>query len=240
MAKVLATVSFSLTPASPSPSPSPLFLFKLVTPKEIKKLYKKFNKLDTDKSGELEPEEFFDVPELSQNPLVKRVISIFDKNKDGKISFAEFLSGLGALSTTGSDEEKLKFAFKIYDLDEDGFISNGELFTVLKMMVGNNLNDVQLQQLVDRTIIKADEDFDGKISFAEFRKVVKDLDIGSKLTLNSIQEGDIDLSLQVIESSQRSERRQIQQNATQNNKLNKVEDAKTNGLQSLPNSLLDI
>jgi serine/threonine-protein phosphatase 2B regulatory subunit len=42
---------------------------------------------------------------------------------------------------------------------------------VLKMMVGNNLNDVQLQQLVDRTIIKADEDLDGKISFDEFCKV---------------------------------------------------------------------
>jgi serine/threonine-protein phosphatase 2B regulatory subunit len=27
---------------------------------------------------------------------------------------------------------------------------------VLKMMVGNNLTDLQLQQLVDRTIIKAD------------------------------------------------------------------------------------
>ena len=42
---------------------------------------------------------------------------------------------------------------------------------MLKMMVGNNLNEVQLQQLVDRTIIKADEDFDGKISFEEFCKV---------------------------------------------------------------------
>jgi serine/threonine-protein phosphatase 2B regulatory subunit len=39
------------------------------------------------------------------------------------------------------------------------------------MMVGNNLNDIQLQQLVDRTIIKADEDYDGKISFSEFCKV---------------------------------------------------------------------
>ena len=69
------------------------------------------------------------------------------------------------------DEKKLKFAFDIYDIDKDGYISNGELFTVLKMMVGNNLNEVQLQQLVDRTIIKADEDFDGKISFEEFCKV---------------------------------------------------------------------
>ena len=104
------------------------------------------------------------MPELNQNPLVKRVISIFDKNKDGKISFSEFLSGLASLY--GTDEEhKLRFAFKIYDIDEDGFITNGELFTVLKMMVGNNLTDLQLQQLVDRTIIKADLDYDGKISY---------------------------------------------------------------------------
>lgn len=69
-------------------------------------------------------------------------------------------------------------------MNEDGYISNGELFKVLKMMVGNNLNDVQLQQLVDRTIIQADEDYDGKISYQEFKKMVKDLDVAAKLTLN--------------------------------------------------------
>jgi serine/threonine-protein phosphatase 2B regulatory subunit len=41
-------------------------------------------------------------------------------------------------------------AFKIYDMDNDGYISNGELFQVLKMMVGTNL------------------DGDGKISYEEF------------------------------------------------------------------------
>ena len=59
-------------------------------------------------------------------------------------------------------------AFKIYDMDKDGYISNGELFTVLKMMVGNNLKDGQLQQIVDKTIIFADSDGDGKISYEEF------------------------------------------------------------------------
>ena len=39
-------------------------------------------------------------------------------------------------------------AFKVYDMDRDGYISNGELFIVLKMMVGNNLKDQQLQQVV--------------------------------------------------------------------------------------------
>lgn len=85
-----------------------------------------------------------------------------------------------------NDEEKLKFAFKIYDIDQDGFISNGELFTVLKMMVGNNLTDLQLQQLVDRTIIKADLDFDGKINYEEFKEMVKHLDIGAKLKISKI------------------------------------------------------
>ena len=56
----------------------------------------------------------------------------------------------------------------IYDMDNDGYISNGELFQVLKMMVGNNLKETQLQQIVDKTVINADTDGDGKISFSEF------------------------------------------------------------------------
>jgi serine/threonine-protein phosphatase 2B regulatory subunit len=42
-----------------------------------------------------------------------------------------------------------------------------------------------LQQLVDRTIIKADEDMDGKISFEEFWKMVKDLDVVERLTITT-------------------------------------------------------
>jgi serine/threonine-protein phosphatase 2B regulatory subunit len=70
-------------------------------------------------------------------------------------------------------------------MNNDGFISNGELFTVLKMMVGANLTDVQLQQLVDRTIIKGDADHDGMLSFDEFCNMVKDLDVVDKLTINT-------------------------------------------------------
>ena len=80
--------------------------------------------------------------ELANNPLVKRVIAVLDKNKDGSISFLEFVQGLNSLSAGSTQEEKLRFAFQIYDINNDGYISNGELFQVLKMMVGNNLNDV--------------------------------------------------------------------------------------------------
>lgn len=39
----------------------------------------------------------------------------------------------------GCTDGSLAVAFKVYDVDRDGYISNGELFLVLKMMVGNNL-----------------------------------------------------------------------------------------------------
>ena len=42
------------------------------------------------------------------------------------------------------------------------------MFQVLKTMVGNNLTDKQLQEIVDKTILYADKDGDGKISFQEF------------------------------------------------------------------------
>ncbi|XP_022706123.1 calcineurin subunit B type 2-like isoform X2 [Varroa jacobsoni] len=138
---------------------------------EIKRLGKRFRKLDLDNSGSLSIDEFMSLPELQQNPLVQRVIDIFDTDRNGEICFKEFIQGVSQFSVKGDKESKLRFAFRIYDIDNDGFISNGELFQVLKMMVGNNLKEAQLQQIVDKTILFADKDNDGMISFEEFCQV---------------------------------------------------------------------
>ena len=44
-------------------------------------------------------------------------------------------------------------------------------------MVGLNLKDTQLQQVVDTTMRMADKDEDGKISFEEFAKAVRNTDV---------------------------------------------------------------
>ncbi|WAR18256.1 CANB1-like protein, partial [Mya arenaria] len=144
---------------------------------EIKRLGKRFRKLDLDNSGALSVEEFMSLPELQQNPLVQRVIDIFDTDGNGEVDFKEFIEGVSQFSVRGDKE----IAFKIYDMDKDGYISNGELYQVLKMMVGNNLKDHQLQQIVDKTIIHADADGDGKISFEEFCSVVGSMDVHKKM-----------------------------------------------------------
>ena len=106
----------------------------------------RFKKLDADGSGSLSMEEFLSLPELLGNPIVQRVvgkflrirnrhlfvalIDVFDDDKNGEVNFKEFLQGLSAFSAKGKKEAKLRFAFRIYDMDNDGFISNGELYQV--------------------------------------------------------------------------------------------------------------
>ncbi|KAI8806560.1 putative calcineurin subunit B [Cladochytrium replicatum] len=142
-------------------------------------------KLDKDGSGSIDKDEFLSLPQIANNPLAQRMIACFDNDGSGDIDFKEFISGLSAFSAKGNKEDKLRFAFKVYDMDRDGFISNGELFLVLKMMVGNNLRDQQLQQIVDKTIMEADTDMDGKISFDEFMKVVETTDVARQMTLEA-------------------------------------------------------
>merc|ERR1711976_403886 len=155
------------------------------TEEELQRLYRKFRKIDTDGSGTLSKQEFMDIKELQGNPLLERVIDVFDENRDGEVQFTEFISSLAVFSQNGNDDAKLRFAFQIYDIDRDGYISNGELFTVLKKMVGNNLTPEQLQQIVDKTIIEADKDKDGKISYDEFVQMIADREsITQKLSIN--------------------------------------------------------
>ena len=46
------------------------------------------------------------------------------------------------------------------------------LVEVLKMMVGSNLTETQLQQIVDKTILQLDKDQDGMINYQEFCDII--------------------------------------------------------------------
>ena len=151
---------------------------------QILKLHKRFRKLDKDGNGEISRDEFMSIPSLSSNPLLDRVLSVFDSNNDHNVDFREFVRALAIFSPEVEKREKLMFTFKMYDIDGDGKISNRDLFRTLQIMVGSNLTDVQLQQIVDKTFVETDLDRDGFISFQEFEKVVTGSDYGEKLTLN--------------------------------------------------------
>lgn len=64
-----------------------LVFLLLVDADEIRRLGKRFRKLDLDNSGALSLDEFLSLPELQQNPLVQRVIDIFDEDGNGEVDF---------------------------------------------------------------------------------------------------------------------------------------------------------
>ena len=96
---------------------------------------------------------------------------------------------MSALTSDAKLDEKQKIAFQIYDMNGDGFISNGDLFKCLKMLVGENLTDIQIQQLADKTLIAADKDMDGKISYEEFVEFTKDIQIQDLFSMNMFDQG---------------------------------------------------
>jgi serine/threonine-protein phosphatase 2B regulatory subunit len=160
---------------------------------ELKILYKNYMSMDKNKNGIIEFEEFFDVPELKNNPIVQRILHVFDKNNDGKISYYEFIWGLSALTNDASIEEKQKIAFDIYDINKDGYISNGDLFNTTKILVGENLTDIQIQQLTDRTILRADKDLDGMLSYEEFCSFTKNMKIQDLFSIDIFNGLDADI-----------------------------------------------
>ena len=163
-----------------------MYFMYTVSNDELQRLFRNFKSLDVDNDGYLKKEEFLQIEALQQNPLVSRVLEIFDDDGNDQIDFTEFVEALSIFCANDQEEKeaKVRFAFKIYDVNNDGYISNGDLFRILKIMVGDNLNDTQLQQLVDRTVLQADKDKDGKLSFAEFQTFIAGSDIESKLVID--------------------------------------------------------
>lgn len=79
-----------------------------VDSEEIRRLSKYFKKLDLNNDGELSVDEFMSIPELQQNPLVRRVIEIMDEDGNGQIDFREFIQGLSQFSLKSDKQSKLR------------------------------------------------------------------------------------------------------------------------------------
>ncbi|XP_071961763.1 calcineurin B homologous protein 1-like [Antedon mediterranea] len=161
--------------------------------KQILRLYSRFTSLDKTSSGRLGRSDLLRIPELAVNPLGDRIIqSFFADSPDGNIDFKKFMKTLAIFrpirksdgpGAVNSVENKLKFAFKMYDLDGDDKISKDELLVVLEMMVGNNITDDQLGLIADRTIKESDQDNVGHITFENFSKALERNDPGQMMSI---------------------------------------------------------
>lgn len=68
---------------------------------------------------------------LTEDILIDRIFSAFDKRSDGIILVDEWILGLSVF-LRGTLEEKISFAFFVYDLNLDGLITKDEIFILLR------------------------------------------------------------------------------------------------------------
>lgn len=86
-------------------------------------------------------EQFFPFGESSA--FAGHLFRLYDTNQDGTIDFVEYCQGQSIISR-GNLEEKLGWAFKLYDCDGDGWVSKGDMTIITEAIYRLFANTVTL------------------------------------------------------------------------------------------------
>ena len=90
--------------------------------------------------------------------IFRFVFKTFDQDNDDSIGFCEFLRAVSIISH-GTMDDKLDWAFRLYDIDNNGQISKSEMFQIMdaiSSMLPQQYNDIPIDKVVDDIFNKMD------------------------------------------------------------------------------------
>ena len=121
------------------------------TQKEIKEWFRKFS--EDCPSGHMTQQEFQTMyehlfPKGDSKEFSEIVFKAYDKDGNGQIDFQEFVCTVG-IASRGSIDEKLRWAFNLYDIDNNGFVTKAEISAIFTVSWQHNFLLCHLQLTLD-------------------------------------------------------------------------------------------
>ncbi|XP_007564401.1 recoverin-like [Poecilia latipinna] len=115
---------------------------------EIVQWYENFKKQCP--SGRISKDEFQNIyrkffPDSDANTYAQHVFRSFDTNDDGTLDFKEYIIALH-MTATGKTTSKLEWAFSLFDVDKNGYITKAEVTeictSIFKLIPSDEVGDL--------------------------------------------------------------------------------------------------
>ncbi|XP_032986283.1 Kv channel-interacting protein 2 isoform X5 [Rhinolophus ferrumequinum] len=147
------------------------------TRKELQVLYRGFK--NECPSGIVNEENFKQIysqffPQGDSSTYATFLFNAFDTDHDGSVSFEDFVAGLSVI-LRGTIDDRLNWAFNLYDLNKDGCITKEEMLDIMKSiydMMGKYtypaLREEAPKEHVESFFQKMDRNKDGVVTIEEF------------------------------------------------------------------------
>ena len=96
-------------------------------------MLKLYRQADTNRDGHVDLGEFarqFDIER--RNPFLPRLVQLFDLSGDGQMSVFEYVVCLSQFGARRGRGDHIYFAWRLFDVDDDGALTKDEFVRVLK------------------------------------------------------------------------------------------------------------
>ena len=136
-------------------------------------------------------DDFLCQPEFIHNPLRHRFTAGFEFEGDPvAIDLRAFIRAFCTLAEGANREEKLRFAFRVHDVDGDGQISSDDMLATLRSTIlfdatvhTPERQEEILKEVVEFLMDEATEDGDDYLNQQEFQRIVRETEYQDKLTV---------------------------------------------------------